>query len=126
MLTNAVNIQSVQSKRFWKGCLLALSGDRYFIDDKGDLEAIFKITSAAVSPARPHGLKYSLVLINSKGDRVVCFDNAHALSQGSGSGKKSSKDYDHKHVGNKVTPYIYKDAYTLVADFWAEADKLVK
>ncbi|MCR4307474.1 MAG: DUF6516 family protein [Candidatus Berkelbacteria bacterium] len=113
-------------KDFGKDGLLALNGDRYFIDDKGDLEAIFKITNAAVSLARPHGLRYSLVLINSKGDRVVCFDNAHAFSRGSGSGKKSSKGYDHKHVGNKVTPYIYKDAYTLVADFWAEVDGLVK
>ena len=111
---------------FGRDGLLALNGDRYFIDHKGDLEVIFKISCATVSPARPHGLRYSLVLLNSKGDRVVCFDNAHALSQGSGPGKKSSKDYDHKHVGNKATPYKYKDAYTLVEDFWAEIDRLVK
>ena len=115
-----------EKKDFGIDGLLALNGDRYFIDDKGDLEVIFKIACTAISPVRPHGLKYSLVLLNSKGERVVCFDNAHALSQGLGPGKKSSAAYDHKHAGNRVTPYIYKDAYTLVADFWVEVDRLVK
>jgi len=57
----------------------------------GDLEAIFKVISVAVTPGRPHGLKYTLMLLNAKGERVVCFDNAHALSQGSGPGKKKLK-----------------------------------
>ena len=63
--------------------LLALNGDRYFVDEIGNFEAIFKVACVAVTPERPHGLSYSLVLLNSK------------------------------------------DAYTLVADFWAEVDKLV-
>lgn len=114
-----------EKKDFGIDGLLALSGDRYFIDDTGDLEVIFNISRIAVSPARPHGLKYSLVLLNSKGDRLVCFDNAHALSQRWGSGKRIAKVFDHKHIGNKVVAYIYKDAYSLVADFWREVDKLV-
>jgi len=105
--------------------LLALNKERYFVDDQGDLEAIFKVTCIAVTPERPHGLNYSLVLLNAKGERVVCFDNAHAVSQGSGPGKKNSKQYDHKHIGNRITPYNFKDAYTLVSDFWREVDKLV-
>lgn len=114
-----------EKKDFGSGSLLALNGDRYFVDDKGDLEVIFKVSSVAVTPGRPHGLKYTLMLLNAKGERVVCFDNAHAVSQGSGPGKKNSKQYDHKHIGNKVTPYEFNDAYTLVADFWNEVDKLV-
>ncbi len=114
-----------KKRDFGSDSLLALDGDRYFVDDKGDLEAIFKVTSVAVSPGRPHGLKYTLMLLNAKGERIVCFDNAHAVSQGSGPGKKNSKQYDHKHIGKKVTPYEFKDAYTLVADFWKEVDKLV-
>ena len=104
---------------------LALNGDRYFVDDKGSLEVIFKVTRVAVTPGRPHGLKYVLMLLNAKGERVVCFDNAHAVSQGSGPGMKHSKRYDHKHTGNKVTPYEFKDAHTLVVDFWDEVDKWV-
>ena len=114
-----------KKKDFGSGSLLALNGDRYFVDDKGDLEAIFKVISVAVTPGRPHGLKYTIMLLNAKGERVVCFDNAHAVSHGSGPGKKNSKQYNHKHIGNKLTPYAFKDAYTLVADFWKEVDKLV-
>ena len=114
-----------EKKDFGIDGLLALNGDRYFIDDKGDLEVIFKIACTAISPVRPHGLKYSLVLLDSKGERVVCFDNAHVVSQGSGPGKKRLRQYDHKHIGNKVTPYKFKDFHTLVADFWTEVDKLV-
>ena len=106
--------------------LLALNGSRFFVDDKGDLEAVFKIKRIAISPGRPHGLKYSLVLLSAKGDRIICFDNAHAFSQGTGPGKKHSKIYDHKHIGKRVTPYLFIDAHTLVADFWAEVDKLIQ
>jgi hypothetical protein len=114
----------VKPKDFVTDSLLALNGDRYFIDDKGDFEVIFKVISVAVTPERPHGLKYTLVLIDAKGERVICFDNAHAVSLGPGPGKKLSRLYDHKHIGNKVFPYTFEDAYSLVADFWKEVDKL--
>ena len=103
--------------------LLALNGDRYFLDEQGELEVIFKVARTTVSPEVPHGLKYSLVLLNTDGDRIVCFDNAHTTTTGTGPGKKRSKQYDHKHIGNKVTPYEFEDAFTLVQDFWREVDK---
>ncbi|MGI9305090.1 MAG: toxin-antitoxin system TumE family protein [Gammaproteobacteria bacterium] len=106
--------------------LLALNGDRYFVDEKGELEAVFKVARVAEIPQRPYGIKYSLVLLDAKGDRVVGFDNAHAVSQGSGPGKKRSAHYDHKHVGKRTTPYTFKDAHTLVKDFWTEVDKKIK
>ena len=71
--------------------LLSLNGDRYFVDDQGHFEAIFKVIGIAATPERPHGLNYSLVLLNAQGERVVCFDNAHAVSKGSRPGKKFSK-----------------------------------
>ena len=105
--------------------LLVLNGDRYFIDDEGEFEAIFKVSNITRSPEIPHGIKYTLLLLNAKGERVVCFDNAHAVSLGSGPGKKLSKQFDHKHIGDKVIPYGFTDAFTLLKDFWAEVDKLV-
>jgi len=103
--------------------LLALDGDRYFVDEKGKYEVIFKVVGVDVTPEMPHGLKYTLMLLNAKGDRVVCFDNAHAVRNGSGPGKKRTRQYDHKHVGNRITPYDFKNALTLLDDFWAEVDK---
>ena len=103
--------------------LLVLNGDRYFVDEKGKFEVVFKIVSVEVTPQIPHGLKYTLMLLNAKGDRIVCFDNAHAVKKGSGPGKKRIEQYDHKHIGNRVTPYNFKDALTLLEDFWTEVDK---
>ena len=112
-----------KKKDFGIECLLALNGDRYFIDDKGELEVVFKVARVAVTPEMPHGLKYTLMLLNAKNERVVCFDNAHAVSQGSGPGRKRSKQHDHKHIENRITPYVFKDALTLLQDFWKEVDK---
>jgi len=103
--------------------LLVLDGDRYFVDEKGEFEVVFKVVSVEVTPQMPHGIKYSLVLLNAKSDRIVGFDNAHAVKKGSGPSKKRTKRFDHKHVGNRVTPYDFKNALTLLEDFWAEVDK---
>ena len=105
--------------------LLALNGERYFVDDKGDFQLLFKVTRVATTLNRPHGIKYSLVLLDAKGERVVCFDNAHAATVGSGPAKKPSKHFDHKHIGNRIIPYNFKNAYTLLADFWKEVDKCI-
>jgi Family of unknown function (DUF6516) len=105
--------------------LLALNGDRYFIDDKGELEVIFKATRIRETTERPSGLIYSLVLLDANHERLVCFDNAHTVGHGSGPGKRRSIQFDHKHIGNKVTPYIFKDAFTLLKDFWSEVDKQI-
>ena len=72
--------------------LFVLNGDRYFIDDKGEFEAIFKVSKVTESPKIPHGIKYTLLLLNAKGERVVCFDNAHAVNKGSGPGKTRSNN----------------------------------
>jgi len=115
----------VRKKDFGIDVLFAQNRDRYFIDEKGDLEVIIKAVRVDITPERPHGLKYSLVVLNAKGERVIGFDNAHGVSHGSGPGKKNSKQYDHKHIGDKVQPYNFVDANTLVVDFWKEVDKLV-
>lgn len=103
--------------------LLALNGDRYFIDEAGRLEVLFKVTRVAISPQRPHGIKYSLVLLNAKGERVVGFDNAHSAAEGSGPARKRRQQHDHKHIGDKISSYAFKDAHALLRDFWAEVEK---
>ena len=103
--------------------LLVQDGDRYFVDEKGELEVIFKARRVAATPERPHGLKYSLMLLNSKGQRLVCFDNAHSVSERSGRRRSRSKQYDHKHIGDVVSPYEYRDAFSLLECFWAEVQK---
>jgi hypothetical protein len=41
-------------------------------------------------------------------------------------GGKSQGPLDHKHRLETVRPYRFKDAATLVENFWTEVDKLLK
>ena len=53
-------------------------------------------------PERPHGLNYSLTLHDDEGERLLGFDNAHAIREGSGPGARTRNEYDHKHSGEQV------------------------
>lgn len=105
--------------------LLILNGDRYFIEE-GQYEVVFKAKRVEVSAERPHGLKYSLVLLNVTGERLVGFDNAHLAPKRRGQGAKNTPYYDHKHIGKRTTDYKFKDAQTLLENFWVEIDKIIR
>jgi hypothetical protein len=106
--------------------LLVLDGIRLFIGEHGEFEALFRATRVAASAGRPHGLSYSLVLLNAKGDRVIGFDNAHATNTGPGPGGEQAAHYDHKHVGNRIRAYRFIDSLTLIEDFWKEVDRYLR
>jgi hypothetical protein len=84
------------------------------------------VKQVAVSPERPHGLSYSLTLHNEDGERLLGFDNAHAIRENSGPGARTRIEYDHKHSGERVRYYRYKDAATLLADFWTEVEIILQ
>lgn len=69
---------------------------------------------------RPHGIRYSLTLHDRQGNRVLGFDNAHAV------GRKRTYDHRHRHSNDKGIPYEFVDAHQLLKDFWAEVDKTLK
>ena len=81
-----------------------------------------KITATCVPPdvGRPGGIAYSLTLHSPDGERLVGFDNAHPVWDGSGPASRRDPPYDHHHRGNRAKPYEYADAATLLGDFWAE------
>ena len=75
---------------------------------------------------KPHGLNYSLTLHDKSGERIVGFDNAHPVpTQGGPAGKKRVVN-DHRHRFKTIRPYDYKDAATLLEDFWAQVDSVLK
>ncbi len=55
-----------------------------------------------------------------KVERLVGFDNSHPVHRGSGPGAKRPTGQDHKHRLKSVRPYDYKDAASLLADFWTK------
>lgn len=81
-----------------------------------------RATCVPVSKERPHGIQYSLTLHRPGGERIVGYDNAHAPQMRANPSRRSKRplEYDHVHRGRRMTPYNFKDAGTLLEDFWAD------
>ena len=86
----------------------------------------FDVKRVPATPEKPHGLDYSLTLHERAGERLLGFDNAHAIREGSGPGARTRIEYDHRHTGKQVRFYEYQDAVTLLSDFWEEVDLILK
>jgi hypothetical protein len=106
------------------GILLDLDGVSFAIDAIGDYTVRFVIKRVPASPERRHGLSYSLTLHDKTGSRLVGFDNAHAALARPGRGRIVA--HDHRHRLKTIRPYAYHDAATLLADFWAEVDAVLR
>lgn len=77
---------------------------------------------------RPHGIDYSLCFYRpDKTDgRLLCYDNAHPIKVGSGPATHLTETHDHVHKGETIKPYPYKNAETLLEDFWTDVDQILK
>lgn len=101
--------------------LLDLDGEVLVVDPEGRHWVRFVVTRVPVTSAKPHGLDYSLTLHGPSGARLVGFDNAHALER-----QRPGDPQDHRHRIRSVRPYEYRDAGTLLADFWAVVDVVLR
>jgi hypothetical protein len=106
--------------------LLELDGHILVIDPGTEHWVRFAVRRVPVSEAKPHGLDYSLTLHGPDGARLVGFDNAHAVRLTQGPSTKRAKIKDHRHRLKTVRPYEYKDAATLLVDFWAEVESVLQ
>jgi Family of unknown function (DUF6516) len=70
---------------------------------------------------KPHGLDYSLTLHGPDGERLVGFDNAHPVAR-----QKRDGPQDHRHRLRTIRAYDYHDAATLLDDFWATVDAVLR
>ena len=106
--------------------LLDLDGQVLVIDPSGGHWVRFRVARVPPSPAKPHGLDYSLTLHGPDGARLVGFDNAHPIRPTAGPSGRGRARHDHRHRHRSVRPYEYQDAATLLADFWAEVEAVLK
>jgi hypothetical protein len=107
--------------------LLALDGVVLVVDPVGNHWVKFVVKRVEPSSERPHGLSYSLTLHAADGERLVGFDNAHAIHSGSGPSRRASVTYDHRNRRHRdARPYEFQDAAALLRDFWTEVDALLK
>ena len=86
----------------------------------------FEVKRAPATSERPHGLAYSLTLHDESGERLLGFDNAHAIREGSGPGARTRIELDHRHTDETVRFYAYRDAATLLADFWEQVESILE
>ena len=94
--------------------MLPLDGEVFFIEALGQVRG----QASRGSAERPHGLRYALTIHGANGGRVVGFDNAHAITTGSGPGARKAAAFDHKHRLRTIRPYEYRDAASLLENFW--------
>ena len=87
----------------------------------------FEFKRVESTKARPHGLSYSLTLHGPEGTRLIGFDNAHAVPAAGSRFRKRPPASDHWHrTGNDPgKPYAFKDADTLLQDFFREVRRVL-
>ena len=91
------------------------------VDPNGNYWVRFVVTRVAVTPGKPHGLDYSLTLHGPDGGRFVGFDNTHPVGR-----QRRGEPQDHRHRLHRVKPYDYRDAASLLADFWSTVDTILR
>lgn len=99
--------------------LLELNGVRLVIDGELGLWVKFDVRPVKPSQTRPHGLKYSLTLHNRRNERLIGFDNAHAVNDG-------FFDHYHRDAFDKGRRYHFVTAEKLITDFWKAVDHYLK
>lgn len=81
---------------------------------------------ATQSAEIPHGIRYSLILHEPYGKRILGYDNAHALrlpKKFKYAGRILAHDHKHRHASDQGTPYEFKNAQQLINDFFADVDQ---
>jgi len=105
--------------------LLAFDGRTHWLDRGYCLR--FKIRRVPPEARRPHGLEYSFTLHDPAGRRLVGFDNAHDVSARRSRRKDRARTGDHWHraEGDTGRPYRFEGADKLLADFFAEVQRVL-
>jgi hypothetical protein len=86
----------------------------------------FEITRVEPTEERPHGLRYSFTLHDPDNRRIMGFDNAHTVaSRGRHARRQQEADHWHRDENDKGKPYQFKDAETLIVDFFAEVERIL-
>jgi hypothetical protein len=112
------------------------SGLKYLLELDGNIEVQndagywikIEVCRVSASPDRPHGIKYSLTLHSPEGDRLIGFDNPHAVksSRSKHAGKRYPYDHRHRHSSDEGVLYEFQSAYQLLSDFYEEVDRVLK
>ena len=106
--------------------LLSFDGRVHYLDDGSWIK--FEIKRVKPNKKRPHGLSYSLTLHDRDGVRLIGFDNAHGLPLSGSSFKRQQATNDHWHrtSNDPGRPYQFKDAASLIEDFFKQVEQVLR
>ena len=106
--------------------LLGLDGEEIVYD--GGYIARFRVRRVKPTPERPHGVSSSLTFHAADGRRLMGYDNAHAVPHRGGRFVRAQAAFDHWHRDetDKGRPYPFKDAETLIGDFFDEIERILQ
>jgi hypothetical protein len=98
--------------------------DGIIIEQIGGYWTKFEVRRVSKSEEIPHGIRYSLTLHNRDGERIMGFDNAHAIKTRKKSKQGSIKhDHRHRYANDEIVAYEFVNSSQLLEDFWKEVDK---
>jgi hypothetical protein len=105
--------------------LLAFDGRIHHLEEGYWIK--FEIKRVSPTRERPHGLSYSFTLHAPDGVRLLGFDNAHTTPRQGSRLKRRPQAYDHWHrtETDPGRPYRFKDAETLIDNFFDEAERVL-
>jgi hypothetical protein len=105
--------------------LLAFDGRVHHLEEGYWIK--FEIKCVKATKQRPHGLSYALTLHAPGGKRLVGFDNAHGVRAAGSKFKRLPQASDHWHrtENDPGRPYRFKDAATLIDDFFDEVERVL-
>ena len=106
--------------------LLSLDGTEY-TEENGYW---YKIEASKVEPTKekPHGIRYNLTFHDNYNQRILGFDNAHAVKaqkHGYYTGTIMSYDHVHRSIKDKGVPYEFENAQQLLNDFLNEVNSIL-
>lgn len=105
--------------------LLAFDGRAHYFEEDYWIE--FEIGRVQPTKTKPHGLSYSFTLHAPDGTRLMGFDNAHGVPALGSRFKKRlpANDHWHRTKTDPGRPYAFKDADTLLQDFFREVRRVL-
>jgi hypothetical protein len=99
--------------------LLSLDGTEY--TEKNGYWYKIEAMRVQCTKERPHGIRYNLTLHDNYNQRILGFDNAHAVKPKGNkryAGRKITYDHAHYSMKDKGTHYSFSTAEQLLNDFF--------
>lgn len=103
--------------------LLELDGEVFPMDN--GYWTKFEVRLIEPSNSIPHGVRYSLTLHDRRNERVLGYDNAHAVKVGKRKLLAERTEWDHKHKKTRIYPYEFISAGRLLEDFWNDVNRIM-